>query len=138
MNTAEFKLVALREIAPPGSRPPGDCPDQIVAYWREFVATGVTFRPEVENLVVILLNTRKKITGHFHVSTGTLDTLLVHPREVFRPAIAAQAGASAIVLGHNLCAAAHKLCYVQRLLMCSHSPAVLPFTLTSRRKEGYA
>ncbi len=33
------------------------------------------------------------------ISQGTLDTILVHPREVFRTAIAA--GASAIVLAHN-------------------------------------
>jgi DNA repair protein RadC len=37
--------------------------------------------------------------GHFLVSTGTLDTILVHPREVFRPAIIA--AASAIILIHN-------------------------------------
>ena len=33
------------------------------------------------------------------ISQGTLDTLLVHPREVFKPAITA--GAAAIVLAHN-------------------------------------
>ena len=33
------------------------------------------------------------------LSQGTLDTLLVHPREVFRPAISA--GAAAIVIVHN-------------------------------------
>jgi DNA repair protein RadC len=33
------------------------------------------------------------------VSTGTLDTILVHPREVFRPAIIA--AAACIVLFHN-------------------------------------
>jgi DNA repair protein RadC len=33
------------------------------------------------------------------ISQGTLDTLLVHPREVFKPAISA--GAAAIVLAHN-------------------------------------
>lgn len=33
------------------------------------------------------------------VSTGTMDTILVHAREVFRTAIAT--GASAIVLMHN-------------------------------------
>jgi len=33
------------------------------------------------------------------ISTGTLDTLLVHAREVFRPAIVA--AASAIIIMHN-------------------------------------
>jgi DNA repair protein RadC len=49
--------------------------------------------------VVLLLNTRKRIKGHVLVSTGTLDTILVHPREVFRAAIVA--AAAAIVIMHN-------------------------------------
>ena len=43
--------------------------------------------------------TRRRIRGHNLVSTGTLDTILVHPREVFRTAIAANA--SALILMHN-------------------------------------
>src|SRR5687768_5219536 len=37
--------------------------------------------------------------GHQLLTMGTMDTLLVHPREVFRGAIIA--GAAAIVLMHN-------------------------------------
>jgi len=54
---------------------------------------------EVESFVVLLLNTRRRVKGHVLVSTGTLDTILVHPREVFRPAIIG--AAAAIVLMHN-------------------------------------
>jgi len=50
-------------------------------------------------LAVLLLNTRKKVKGHHLVSIGTMDTLLVHPREVFRGAVIA--AASAVVLMHN-------------------------------------
>ena len=53
----------------------------------------------VEQFQVVLLNTRRKLIRVERVSQGTLDTLLVHPREVFRLAIAANA--SAIVLVHN-------------------------------------
>jgi len=53
----------------------------------------------VENFQVIFLNTRRRMIGMQVLSQGTLDTLLVHPREVFRPAIAA--GAAAIVVAHN-------------------------------------
>lgn len=53
----------------------------------------------MECFVALHLNTRRRIRGHHLVSVGTLDTLLVHPREVFRTAIAA--AASAIVLMHN-------------------------------------
>jgi len=54
---------------------------------------------EVEHFQVILLNTRRKLIRVEQISQGTLDTILVHPREVFRLAIAAHA--SAIVLAHN-------------------------------------
>jgi DNA repair protein RadC len=54
---------------------------------------------EVEHFQAVLLNTRRKLIRVERVSQGTLDTLLVHPREVFRIAIAA--GASALVLVHN-------------------------------------
>jgi DNA repair protein RadC len=54
---------------------------------------------EVEHFQVVLLNTRRKLIRVDKISQGTLDTILVHPREVFKSAIAA--GASAIVLAHN-------------------------------------
>ncbi len=53
----------------------------------------------VESFQIVLLNTRRRLIGIERISQGTLDTILVHPREVFRPAIAANA--SAIVLVHN-------------------------------------
>jgi len=53
----------------------------------------------VENFQIILLNTRRKLIHLEKISQGTLDTLLVHPREVFKPAIIANA--AAVVLAHN-------------------------------------
>jgi DNA repair protein RadC len=70
---------------------------------------------KVENFQVVFLNTRRRLLGVSSISQGTLDTLLVHPREVFAAAIAKRA--SAIILAHNLCASAHKLCYVTRPVM---------------------
>ena len=54
---------------------------------------------EVEQFTVLLLNTRRKLLSVEKISQGTLDTILVHPREVFKSAIASSA--SAIVLVHN-------------------------------------
>jgi len=54
---------------------------------------------EVEHFQVVLLNTRRKLIRVEQISQGTLDTILVHPREVFKSAISASA--SAIVLAHN-------------------------------------
>jgi DNA repair protein RadC len=53
----------------------------------------------VEHFQVVLLNTRRRLIRVESISQGTLDTILVHPREVFKPAIAANA--SAVVLVHN-------------------------------------
>jgi DNA repair protein RadC len=53
----------------------------------------------VETLQVLLLNTRRRLIRVTEVIDGTIDQLLVHPREVFKPAIAANA--AAIVLAHN-------------------------------------
>jgi DNA repair protein RadC len=53
----------------------------------------------VENFQVVFLNTRRRLIGVQNISQGTLDTLLVHAREVFAPAIAKRA--AAIVLVHN-------------------------------------
>ena len=54
---------------------------------------------DVETLQIILLNTRRRLIRIHDISEGTLDTLLVHPREVFKAAIAANA--AALVLVHN-------------------------------------
>jgi len=54
---------------------------------------------EVETFQVLLLNTRRRLLRVEQISQGTLDTLLVHAREVFKPAISARA--AAIALAHN-------------------------------------
>ena len=54
---------------------------------------------QVETLQAVLLNTRRRLIRVEPISQGTLDTILVHPRDVFRAAIAANA--AAVVLAHN-------------------------------------
>jgi len=95
----EYKLVSLRECPLPEDMPLCDQPDRAADYWGTHVVHHPAFNPDAECFVVLLLNTRRRIKGHVMVSTGTLDTLLVHPREVFRAAIVA--AASAVVLMHN-------------------------------------
>ena len=71
-----------------------DTPERIADLLRE------ESRPqEVEQFRVAMLNTRRRLIGLETISQGTLDTILVHPREVFKKAIAANA--SAVVLVHN-------------------------------------
>jgi len=53
----------------------------------------------VEQFGVVLLDTKHRLLRSAVVSIGTLDASIVHPREVFREALAG--GAAAIVVFHN-------------------------------------
>lgn len=52
-----------------------------------------------EHFVVIMLDVKNSIIGINTVSIGVLNASLVHPREVFKPAIIA--GSASIILVHN-------------------------------------
>jgi DNA repair protein RadC len=98
-NPKEFKVIALRECPVPETMQTCEQPQQVADYWRLHIATHPYFNPDCECLVVLLLNTRKRIKGHHLVTIGTMDTLLVHPREVFSVAVVMKA--AAIILAHN-------------------------------------
>jgi DNA repair protein RadC len=95
----EYKVTALRECPTPESLQMCDTPDKAAEYWQRHIATHPHFNPECECLAVLILNTRRRAKGHYLVSIGTMDSLLVHPREVFRLAVITSA--SAIVVMHN-------------------------------------
>ena len=95
----EYKVTALRECPTPEALQHCDTPDKAAQYWRLHVATNPYFNPEVECFAVLLLNVRRRVKGHQLVSTGTLESLLVHAREVFKLAIVTSA--AALVLAHN-------------------------------------
>jgi DNA repair protein RadC len=95
----EWKIVSLKECPTPVEIQQCYSPDEAAAYWNMHIKQHPYFNPECECLVVLILNTRRKIKGHQFVSIGTMDTILVHPREVFRLAI--MASAAAIVIMHN-------------------------------------
>jgi DNA repair protein RadC len=71
-----------------------DTPERVADLLREEARSY-----EVESFQVLSVNTRRRLLRVDRVSQGTLDTILVHPREVFKPAIAANA--AAIILMHN-------------------------------------
>ncbi|MBM3823601.1 MAG: JAB domain-containing protein [Verrucomicrobia bacterium] len=87
--------LARRLVQEQGGEPPLlDTPASIADWLRE-ENRGY----EVEHFQIVMLNTRRRLIRVEKISQGTLDTILVHPREVFRAAILAQA--SAVVLVHN-------------------------------------
>ena len=53
----------------------------------------------VEHFYALLLDTRRRLLRKVALTRGTLDAAIVHPRDVFRHAVAANA--SAVVLVHN-------------------------------------
>lgn len=95
----EFKVVALRECPLPAEMKICDQPQGAVDYWHLNIATNPYFNPECECFAVLLLNTRKRVRGHQLVSFGTMNTILVHPREVFRVAVICSA--AGVILLHN-------------------------------------
>ncbi len=97
-NPKEYKIQTMRECPTPTEMQFCDTPDKVAAYFRAHLPLHPYYNPDVEVFVTLLVNTRRRIKGHVLISTGTLDTILVHPREVFRPAIVA--ASAAIVLMH--------------------------------------
>ncbi|HEU6448900.1 MAG TPA: JAB domain-containing protein [Verrucomicrobiae bacterium] len=95
----EFKVVALRECPLPEQMQVCDNPQTAAEYWRANIQTNPYFNPDTECFAVLMLNARHKVKGHQLVTIGTMDTLLTHPREVFRVAVIA--GAHSIVMMHN-------------------------------------
>ena len=62
-------------------------------YWRQYPGN------DQERFVVACLDTKHRVQCVVVITIGTLDASLVHPREVFKPAILE--GSAAVVLSHN-------------------------------------
>ena len=69
-------------------------PNDIAKLFYDFIGSS-----DREQFVVCCLNTKNQPTDISIVSTGCLDSTVVHPREVFKLAILSNA--AAIILGHN-------------------------------------
>ncbi|WP_273887035.1 RadC family protein [Rubrobacter naiadicus] len=77
-----------------GSRPVISSPADVNGLLRGRIANL-----DRENFVAVLLNSRNEVIEVSTVSVGTLSATLVHPREVFKPAI--RASAASVILAHN-------------------------------------
>lgn len=77
-----------------GEAPMLDEPEKVADLLREEVRDYA-----VEYFHILLLNTRRRLIRKELVSKGTLDSTVVHPRDVFKSAIGANA--SAVILVHN-------------------------------------
>jgi DNA repair protein RadC len=71
-----------------------DTPERVADLLREDLRHAAR-----ESFVAVLVNTRRRLIKIETLASGTLDTILVHAREVFRAAILANA--AAIIIAHN-------------------------------------
>lgn len=94
-----LELLALLELAKRlgekrGERSVVTCPEDAADY----AAPRLRYENR-EHMCVMLLNVKNHIIAWETISIGSLDASVVHPREVFRPAIIK--GAASIILVHN-------------------------------------
>ena len=91
---ANYTVELVKDSSIPVDSRLADAPDKAAKIIREFI--GNTDR---EVFVCLLVNSRNQLIAINQVSVGTLSASLVHPREVFKPAILACA--AAIIVAHN-------------------------------------
>ena len=94
---ASRKRVSLVYVSSLKDRPqitsPQSAKDFFAKYWQESPGN------DQEQFVVACLDTKNRVQSVVVITIGTLDASLVHPREVFKPAILE--GSSSIILSHN-------------------------------------
>ncbi|MEX2206660.1 MAG: DNA repair protein RadC [Myxococcota bacterium] len=85
-----IRYTGRRKTAPPAIRAPAD----VAAFMRRAVTDHAR-----EHFVALYLDGRHRPIAHQIVSVGTATASLVHPREVFQPAVLL--GACALIVAHN-------------------------------------
>ena len=98
----DTKAITIKAALELGSRAVGSFNDSlpILGSVRDTVAQLTDLRgKQKEYFMVLYLNARKQLIHKDTISIGTLTETLVHPREVFEPAI--RYFTSSIVLAHN-------------------------------------
>ncbi len=92
---AAFELAnRLEGYSEAGDKPLVKTPDEVVALVR-----GRLKGKKKEHFLALLLDTRNQLIKVSEISIGSLDTSIVHPREVFKEAISASA--ASIIFAHN-------------------------------------
>src|SRR5689334_18776020 len=97
MRYTSLKIVQLVRVGTMEVRGRIQCSDDAKGffgeYWKNFPGN------DQERFVVACLDTKHAVQNVVIVTIGTLDASLVHPREVFKPAVIE--GSQAVILSHN-------------------------------------
>jgi DNA repair protein RadC len=92
---AAFELARRLEHSPEtGEKPLVRTPEEVVS-----LVKGNLKGKKKEHFQVVLLDTRSQLIKVSEISVGSLDTSIVHPREVFKEALSASA--ASVIFVHN-------------------------------------
>jgi len=91
---AELARHAYHAPGPDEARPAITGPDAATDILRPMLLD-----PERERFAALYMNTRNQMIAAELISIGSLNCSIVHPREVFRPAV--HHGAAGLILAHN-------------------------------------
>lgn len=94
----EIKVVAVHEDMTT-VMPVLSSPEMLAAFWDSNIASASWYDAQKECMVVMCLNTRRRLICWNLISLGSATASLCHPREVFRPAIVS--GAACVAIMHN-------------------------------------
>ena len=95
MTIRTFRIELVRESG--ASDVPGEILSDSVGVAR--VLASEFERLDREKFIVLLLDAKHRVIGVNTVSIGSLTASIVHPREVFKPAIAGNS--AVVILAHN-------------------------------------
>lgn len=102
LETAAFRhVVTTLEPAVPGTPFEADVVGRAIRKPEQAARALAPYleKQAVEVFSALHLNARHEVIGYAEVSRGTLNRSLVHPREVFGPAV--RLGAAAVIVAHN-------------------------------------
>ncbi len=95
LHVVSFSVVREGTEEKAGTHPVLSEPAAVAALARQIIPDDAK-----EHFWILMLNTQNRLVAAHEVSTGTLGASLVHPREVFGPALRVM-GVSSLVLLHN-------------------------------------
>jgi len=94
------QIYAVRELARRIYEVPIEKPYKISSPSDAYALIANSLKFEmVEHFKIIILDTKNNVRGVEHISTGSLNSSIVHPREVFK--ICIKKSASSVILVHN-------------------------------------
>jgi DNA repair protein RadC len=90
----EYKVMLVKDSNVPSDKKAIKSPSDVVSMFKSYLDGA-----DREHFCIAMLDRKGSLLGLNTVSIGSLSSLIVHPREVFKPAIII--GASSIILCHN-------------------------------------